>query len=143
VAVVVDRLFPIAAVVTPNRRETEVLAGMDVGTPDEARAAAARIRERGARAVLVKGVRDGGDFLDLLVGEGVEEVYRRPELPGGETHGTGCTFSAAIAAGLGRGDGLPAAVARAKDFVWRAIRDARPVGGGSRPLNHQVGTDRG
>lgn len=141
VAALVDRLFPVAAVVTPNRRETEVLAGMDVATPDDARAAAARIRERGARAVLVKGVRDGGDFVDLLVGDDVDEVYRRPELPGGETHGTGCTFSAAITAGLGRGDALPDAVARAKDFVWRAIRGARPVGGGSRPLDHHVGPD--
>jgi hydroxymethylpyrimidine/phosphomethylpyrimidine kinase len=131
-------LFPLAAVVTPNRQETEALTGRPLRGPADARDAGLTILEDGPRAVLVKGVRDGGEFLDVLVTrDGVRE-YRMPALDVPETHGTGCTFSSAIAAGLAGGRDLADAVARAKDFVWRAIRDAVPVGGGSLPLNHRV-----
>jgi hydroxymethylpyrimidine/phosphomethylpyrimidine kinase len=133
-----ERLFPIAAVVTPNRAEAEALAGMEVNDLEAAHEAAHRILGTRAPAVLVKGIPDGDDIVDLLVTREVESVHRLPALRVDATHGTGCTLSAAIAAGLGLGHPLPEAVRRAKGFVWRAIRDAFPVGGGSLPLNHLV-----
>jgi hydroxymethylpyrimidine/phosphomethylpyrimidine kinase len=131
----VARLFPLAAVVTPNREEAEVLLDGPIGDLEGARTAARVILDAGAKAVVVKGVTDG---VDLFVSEEAEEVLTRPMLDVGPTHGSGCTFSSAIAAGLARGDSLLEAVRTAKDFVWRAIRDAVAVGGGGVPLNHQV-----
>jgi len=138
VAALTADLFPLAAVVTPNREETEVLAGGPVDGLDAARDAAREVLGTGAGAVLVKGLADGGDLVDLLVTESGEREYRRPRLDVGETHGTGCTFSSAIAAGLARGLDLETAVGGAKDYVWRAIGAAAPVGGGSLPLDHLV-----
>jgi len=133
------RLFPLAAVVTPNREEAEVLLGGEVTGLEGARRAARTVLESGAAAALVKGVEVGDEIADLLLdAKGREEVFARPKLATGPTHGSGCTFSAAIAAGLARGESLRRAVAVAKDFVWRAIRDAYAVGGGSVPLNHHV-----
>jgi len=132
------RLFPLAAVVTPNREEAEVLLGDAVPDLDGARRAAEAILLSGAGAVLVTGIEAGDEITDLLVHDGGEEVFTAPKLDVGPTHGSGCTFSAAIATGLAAGLDLVPAVARAKDFVWRAIRDAYPVGGGSVPLDHHV-----
>jgi hydroxymethylpyrimidine/phosphomethylpyrimidine kinase len=138
VSALTSRLFPLAAIVTPNRAEAAALAGSDVETLADARSAAARILETGAVSVLVKGIPQEGEMVDLLVLDGDEAEFRRPELPGAATHGTGCTLSSAIAAGLGLGHPLEESVRQAKDFVWRSIRDAFPVGGGSLPLNHLV-----
>ncbi|MEN8148752.1 MAG: bifunctional hydroxymethylpyrimidine kinase/phosphomethylpyrimidine kinase [Planctomycetota bacterium] len=132
------RLFPLASVITPNREETEVLTGTDVRNLPDARRAAAMLRDTGVAAVLVKGIETEDEVTDLLVFEGGEEILAAPRLDVGPTHGSGCTFSAAIVAGLARGVGLVDAVTAAKDFVWRAIRDATAVGGGSVPLNHHV-----
>jgi len=132
------RLFPLAAVVTHNREEAEVLLGSDVTDLDGARRAAEAILTSGAGAVLVTGMAHGGEITDLLVHTGGEETFTAPRLDVGPTHGSGCTFSSAIAAGLATGHDLVTAVARAKDFVWRAIRDAYAVGEGSVPLDHHV-----
>jgi hydroxymethylpyrimidine/phosphomethylpyrimidine kinase len=131
----VARLFPLAAVVTPNREEAEILLEGKIEDLDGARSAARVILDAGAKAVVVKGVTDG---VDLLVSGDEEEVLSRPMLDVGPTHGSGCTFSSAIAAGLAWGETLNDAVRAAKDFVFRAIRDATPVGGGSVPLDHHV-----
>jgi hydroxymethylpyrimidine/phosphomethylpyrimidine kinase len=129
-------LFPLATIVTPNREEAEVLFNRPVRDLVAAREAVRSIADLGPRAVLLKGVREGSEFVDLLFDEEGAREFRHPALPVGATHGTGCTLSSALAAGLAEGLPLDAAVGRATDYVWRAIRSARPVGGGGLPLNH-------
>ncbi len=137
VAVVRDRLLPRARVVTPNRFEAEVLAEQPVASVADARRAAARIRARGAAAVLVTGGHfDTDESVDVLDdGGGVVEL-RGPRLDGRQTRGTGCTLSAGIAAGLAAGLPLAEAAARAKRRVEEAIRSAAGPGHGPGPLHH-------
>ena len=136
-ALVRTRLLPRAALLTPNRREAEVLAGHPITTRQHAADAAARLREMGAAAVVVTGGdQDGPDAVDLLDdGHGVSEL-RGTKLESRATHGTGCTFSAAIAAHLARGAALGDAVVAAKRYVEAAIDHAHPLGHGYGPLNH-------
>jgi hydroxymethylpyrimidine/phosphomethylpyrimidine kinase len=131
-----------ATLVTPNRAEAEVLAGMKIRTPDQAADAARRILDFGPRAVLVKGILDRDDVVDLLAQATEQREFRRPRIEVRATHGSGCTLSSALAAALALGLDLPQAVESAKDFVWRAIESAWPVGGGSLPLDHLVGRPR-
>lgn len=138
VAALRSRLFPLATLITPNREETEALVGGEVRDLRAAREAGRELLADGPDAVIVKGVRDGEDLVDVLVAADATTEFRRPVLPVGETHGTGCTFSSAIAAGLASGLAPMDAVERAKDYVWRAIRGAFPVGGGALPLDHRV-----
>jgi hydroxymethylpyrimidine/phosphomethylpyrimidine kinase len=94
----------------------------------------------GAGAALVKGGHGEGDELVDLLWDGREErSWRRPRIRTRNTHGTGCTLSAGIAAGLARGDALELAVERALDFVARAISTAPALGNGNGPVNHFVG----
>ena len=139
----VDRLIPIARVVTPNLPEAQALSGIAAATPAAIREMARRIHAMGARAVVIKGghreaesaaidlLFDGGDFVEI-VGE---------RIAGGGAHGTGCAFSAAIAAGLARGLELEDAVREAKDYVARAIRASFTLGAG-RPLLDHFARDR-
>ena len=139
VALVRDRLLPRARVVTPNRLEAEVLAGQPVRSMDDARRAAARIRMQGAAAVLVTGGHfDADESIDLLDDGGAVVELRGPRIEGRHTHGTGCTFSAAVAAGLAAGLPLPDAAGAAKRYVEGAIRNAAPLEarGGPRSLHH-------
>ncbi len=131
-----ERLLPLAEVVTPNLGEAEVLTGIQIKTQAEMRSAAGRIRELGPRYVVVKG--------GHLVGEPTDILYdgaRFYELPGERietrhTHGTGCTFSAAIASYLARGLETPEAVAAAKRYITEAIRHAPGIGHGHGPTGH-------
>jgi hydroxymethylpyrimidine kinase/phosphomethylpyrimidine kinase len=101
------------------------------------RHAAARITELGARSVLVKGGHlDGPETLDILYHDGVFTELRAPRLETRHTHGTGCSYSAAIAAFLARGLGMPEAVRRAHSFVHEAIRTNPGLGAGAGPLNY-------
>lgn len=132
-----DRLVPLARLVTPNLEEAAILGDRPVGTPDEMRDAAERILDLGCGAVLVKGGHlEGDEVVDILVTPEGERVWRAPKLPVGNAHGTGCTLSAAIAAGLARGAVLETAVDAALAYTRRAIETAPRLGGGSRPLNH-------
>lgn len=137
---IVARLFPLATLVTPNLAEAAVLAGGAVGpNRAEMRAAAGRLRERGARAVLVKGGDAGGATSDDLLLEGNAcRVFSAPRIATRNTHGTGCTLSSAIAAHLAHGAELPDAVAAAKDYVSAALAaaDRLDVGHGHGPLHH-------
>jgi hydroxymethylpyrimidine/phosphomethylpyrimidine kinase len=130
-------LLPRAFVVTPNSLEASALAGMQVRTVDEARAAAERIAALGAAAVIVKGGHlPHGDAIDLFF-DGREFVeLRAPRIETRHTHGTGCTFSSAIAANLALGRPLGDAVARAKAYLTDAIRQAPGLGAGHGPLGH-------
>ena len=137
VALVRDRLLRRARVVTPNRFEAEVLAEQPVASLDDARRAAARIRARGAAAVIVTGGHfDTDESVDVLDDGGVVVELRGPRIVSRHTHGTGCTFSAAIAAGLAAGLPLAEAAARAKRYVEGAIRNAAGPGRGPGPLHH-------
>jgi hydroxymethylpyrimidine/phosphomethylpyrimidine kinase len=130
------RLFPLAAVVTPNLYETSALIGEEVETLASMRDAAKRLLEFGPRAVLVKGGHlEGTDAVDVFYdGDRVEELVG-PRYETLTLHGTGCALSAAIAARLAHGDELLSAVAFAKEFVSGAIRRGIAVGSGYGPVN--------
>ncbi len=126
-----------AHLVTPNAHEAAILADMPVRTREEARDAARRIHAFGAAAVIVKGGHLGGhEAVDVLFDghEVVELRARRIQTP--HTHGTGCTFSAAITAYLAQGQALGRAVELAKAYVTTAIEHGLPIGQGRGPLNH-------
>lgn len=130
------QLLPLALVVTPNRREAEVLAGMEIRDDEGVREASRRILAMGPRYVLVKGGHASGDAVDWLY-DGKELLpYSSPRIDSANTHGTGCTLSAAIAANLALGRGVPQAVAGAKEYITAAIRHAYPLGKGHGPVNH-------
>jgi hydroxymethylpyrimidine/phosphomethylpyrimidine kinase len=131
------RLFPLATLVTPNLPEAARLADMTIETPADMRRAAVRLRERGARAVLVKGGHLAGDpVIDLLYAEGAFHEFSDRRIRTEHTHGTGCALSAGIAAQLARGAELTEAVGRARAFVRRGLERAVVLGRGSSPINH-------
>jgi len=130
-------LIPLATLVTPNLDEARILVGADVATVEAMEDAARAILKMGARGALVKGGHMSGDrVVDVLAtGEGMRR-FAQPKLPTTSTHGTGCTLSAAVAAGLALGRPLERAVEDALDFVHRAIASAPGLGAGHGPLNH-------
>ena len=129
-------LLPRAALVTPNVPEAEALTGIPIATDADVRRAVCELVRMGARAVLLKGGHRQGDATDVLF-DGTEwHEFQAPRLATCHTHGTGCTYSAAIAAALALGEPLARAVARAKKFVHEAIRTNPGFGRGAGPLNH-------
>ncbi|MDX1983681.1 MAG: bifunctional hydroxymethylpyrimidine kinase/phosphomethylpyrimidine kinase [Bryobacteraceae bacterium] len=135
--VLAARLLPLAKLVTPNLHEAEALAGMAVGTLAEMEQAALRIQAMGAANVLVKGGHLAGDTTDLLLTEdGAVRLLPSLRIATVHTHGTGCTYSAAITAGLALGETLEAAVVGAKEFITEAIRTNPGLGRGNGPVNH-------
>jgi hydroxymethylpyrimidine/phosphomethylpyrimidine kinase len=137
VAAVRKLLIPRAALLTPNAPEAETLTGLAVETTDDLRRAGEALLNAGARAVLMKGGHVAGDRLvDLLMTPDGETALEGPRLDTRHTHGTGCTLASACAAGLAQGLSLTEAVARAWDYVHRAIETAPGLGGGHGPLDH-------
>ncbi|MEO0743280.1 MAG: bifunctional hydroxymethylpyrimidine kinase/phosphomethylpyrimidine kinase [Bacteroidota bacterium] len=132
------RMLPLARLATPNVHEAEALTGQTIRTLDEAQAAAAAIHAMGARAVLVKGGHLDGeaDAVDVLYDGTTFAFFRSPRIDTPNTHGTGCTYASAIAAGLARGFDLATAVGRAKAYLTQAIRQALPLGHGHGPVHH-------
>jgi hydroxymethylpyrimidine/phosphomethylpyrimidine kinase len=142
VSAVIRALLPVAHVITPNLAEAARLLGVPPATTEGEMADQAKaLYALGARAVLVKGGhRDGAEAVDVLF-EGRDITrFAGPRIETPHTHGTGCTLSAAIAAGLARGQGLHAAVAEAKAFVTKGLQAGLTlgVGTGSGPLDHLV-----
>lgn len=137
--VLARRLLPLCALVTPNLPEAAILTGMAVrGEADMVRAGE-RLVEMGAGAALVKGGHAAGaDVVDVLVGGPSPRVFRRPRIDAGDTHGTGCTLSAAVTAGLAHGRTVEEAAEDALDFVARALAAAPGLGAGHGPLNHMI-----
>jgi hydroxymethylpyrimidine/phosphomethylpyrimidine kinase len=137
VSILKTRLFPIAAVVTPNVSEAAALCGTVVDSPTTAREAAKRIVDLGPEAVVIKGGHWGGaEALDLVLHAGTFIEFPVTRVNVGAVHGAGCTFASAIAAGLALGDDIPAAVHRAKRYVTGAIEHSFEIGRGARLLNH-------
>ena len=132
VEAMVERLFPLATVVTPNVDEAEMLSGLRPRDAAESQEAGRRILDRGARAVLIKGGHLGGEnSADVLVTPAATRSFRAPRIDTQPVHGTGCVFSAAIATHLGHGHDLEQSIALSKELVGRAIRSARHVGRGA------------
>jgi hydroxymethylpyrimidine/phosphomethylpyrimidine kinase len=139
VAAVRDRLVPLAACVTPNLDEAELLVGFAVRDPDAMQQAGEALVAMGAGAALVKGGHlAGNELVDLLVTPAGTTRFTRPRLDTRATHGTGCTLSAAITAGLALGLTLDATVPRALDYLQAAMRAAPGLGGGHGPVGHGV-----
>ena len=131
-----ERLLPLATVVTPNLPEAEALLGRPVRTLVEMREAARALRAMGPRAVVVKGGHLEGDAVDVFWdGERVEDLPA-PRIDTRNTHGTGCTYSAAIAARLALGEPPLDAVRGAKAYLTEAIRGSYAVGRGHGPVDH-------
>ena len=130
------RLLPLAAVVTPNIPEAEALTGTKIVSDADVRRAAESIVAMGARSVVVKGGHREGPATDLFYDGSDYREFTAPRFDTVNTHGTGCTFASAVAAGLARGMAVTEAVALAKDYVTEAIRSSFPIGQGHGPLNH-------
>ena len=134
-----ERLVPLAALVTPNLDEASILVGEAVRTPDHMERAGRALLRLGAQAALVKGGHLSGEtVVDVLVTDGEARRFSHPRIDTTSTHGTGCTLSAAVTAGLAHGRPLLRAVEDALDFVQRALAAAPGLGAGHGPLNHFV-----
>jgi hydroxymethylpyrimidine/phosphomethylpyrimidine kinase len=132
-----ESLLPLATLLTPNVHEARALTGLPVRTPAEAEAAGRRLLAAGAGAVLVKGGHlEERPATDVLVTATGVRVFPGEYLDARHTHGTGCTYSAAIATQLAHGWPLEEAIARAKAYVTEAIRAGLPVGHGTGPTDH-------
>jgi hydroxymethylpyrimidine/phosphomethylpyrimidine kinase len=130
------RLLPLATVATPNLDEVAQLTGVEVAAERDLRRAAGAILEFGPRWALIKGGHLDGDAVDLLT-DGTEEHWlRAARHDNRHTHGTGCTLASAIASYLALGDGVPGAVAAAKEYVTGAIAAGFPLGRGIGPVDH-------
>ncbi|MCC6345284.1 MAG: bifunctional hydroxymethylpyrimidine kinase/phosphomethylpyrimidine kinase [Bryobacterales bacterium] len=134
-----DKLLPHSFLITPNLHEASALSGISVNSEEEMEKAAVRLREMGAANVLVKGGHLTGSAADLLLdSSGRIHWFPSPRFDTPHTHGTGCTYSAAITACLAIGLPLQEAVRRAKLFIAEAIRTNPGLGHGSGPVNHHA-----
>lgn len=134
----VKRLLPLAALVTPNVPEAEALTGLHAESPDDLPRLAEHMLAFGCSAVLVKGGHLPGErVVDVLrTVDGLEERFEGPRVETRSNHGTGCTLASAIATGVGEGLTLVSAVERARRYVVRALQTAPGFGQGHGPLNH-------
>ncbi len=131
-------LMPLARAVTPNIPEAEALSGRSIGSAQQAREAARRIHDLGAASVIITGghARWEDENIDLLFDGHVFHEFHTARIDTRHTHGTGCTFASAVAAGLALGRELPDAVARAQQYVAGAIAHALGIGHGRGPIDH-------
>lgn len=142
VEALIKHIIPLATLVTPNVPEAEKLSGVDIGDAEDARVAAKVIvEELGANAAIVKGGHlKGNEALDVLYHDGKFREYSAPFVEGC-THGTGCSFSAAIAANLAKGKSLEEAIAVAKKFITMGIYYGIRIGRGHCPVNQNAWRD--
>ncbi|SRR6266487_2035382 len=138
VQAMLNQLFPRARVVTPNLPEAEALSGRRIASAEDARDAARTIHEMGAAAVIITGGHRSAEdeVVDLLFDGHAFHEFRAPRVDSRHTHGTGCTFASAVAAGLALGHGLPDAARRAQRYVGGAMAHAPGIGHGRGPLDH-------
>lgn len=137
VAALMDKLLPLADIVTPNIPEAEVLCGRAISTEDDMEAAAKQLVGKTSGAVLVKGGHGTERADDVLVTEHGRVVWlRHKRIETENTHGTGCTLSSAIACGLAQDFDMQASVSKAKNYVTGALQYGLSLGRGNGPLNH-------
>jgi hydroxymethylpyrimidine/phosphomethylpyrimidine kinase len=132
----VEKILPLTTVITPNAQEAALLTGLEVTNVDDMKQAAQRLREMGAKNVVVT-----GGHLDvatdlLSFGNGDTQMFKSERLELNFTHGTGCAFSSSIACHLAQGRPLAEAVLLAKAYVTAAITNGSPIGKGINPVNH-------
>eukprot|EP00189_Rhodosorus_marinus_P010448 CAMPEP_0184743020 /NCGR_PEP_ID=MMETSP0315-20130426/5920_1 /TAXON_ID=101924 /ORGANISM="Rhodosorus marinus, Strain UTEX LB 2760" /LENGTH=268 /DNA_ID=CAMNT_0027214107 /DNA_START=95 /DNA_END=901 /DNA_ORIENTATION=+ len=142
-SVLKSELLPLATLVTPNMPEASALLGREVVTNEDAKAAAYDLQKLiqssgGSGAVLVKGghAENPDASVDILYDGKEFQAFSAPRLNTRCTHGTGCTLASACAAWLARGESIPSAVEKAKQYVYEAMSNAEPLGKGQGPLNH-------
>jgi hydroxymethylpyrimidine/phosphomethylpyrimidine kinase len=141
--VLIEKLFPLPYLVTPNLYEAEIITGLKIKNVEQMVKAAKKILKMGPKNVLVKGghLCEEQDAIDILVNN-EEKIYRfaSPRIKTKNTHGTGCTYSSAIAAELAKGYALNDAIKTAKKYIDSAIKNAQflQIGHGHGPLNHMV-----
>jgi hydroxymethylpyrimidine/phosphomethylpyrimidine kinase len=135
----IEKLIPIADVLTPNVDEAASLTGLEVTNLDQMRVAAAKLHEMGSTAVVVTGghLDKAIDLLSFTTKRGIEEeVFKAERQRSNSTHGTGCAFATAMACHLALDRGLPEAALLAKTYVTAAIAAGHPLGRGTGPLHH-------
>ena len=132
----IQEVIPLAQVLTPNIPEAEKIAGISIHSVEDMKQAARIIHKMGCQTVLVKGGHAQGDALDLLFDGEEFYSFSAPRIDTKNTHGTGCTYSSAIAANLALGLPLQEAVGQAKEYVTTASRHALPIGKGNGPTHH-------
>jgi hydroxymethylpyrimidine/phosphomethylpyrimidine kinase len=137
------RLVPLATVVTPNIPEAEALAGLRLKNEKTIREAAQRILDMGAQSVVIKGGHRRGPAVDIFYDGNKFLPLKVPRIKTRHTHGTGCTFSAAITAYLAQGFELETAVVLSKRYITQAIKKAFPIGSGHSPVHHFYNLWRG
>ncbi len=131
-----QKLLPHAVLVTPNIPEAEALTGMSIQSGEDMIAAARRLRDFGCKAALIKGGHAVGPPVDVLATADGIKTFTGTRFQTRHTHGTGCTHSAAITAGLARGHSVDEAIRSAKSYVEAAIASAPDLGRGNGPVNH-------
>ena len=136
VSTLIERLIPLATVVTPNLNEAKALTGLDITDVNGMKEAARRIREMGTSCVVVKGGHLEGQAIDVLYDGDTYELFEAERIDTVNTHGTGCTFASAVAAELAKGLDIKNAVAVAKAYLTDAIQHAGSIGGGHGPVHH-------
>lgn len=136
IGVLKKSLLPLATIITPNIPETEVLAEMEIRSPEDMETAAGQIYRNYHCAVLCKGGHSLNDANDLLYTSEGAEWFRGRRIDNPNTHGTGCTLSSAIASNLAKGKTIEQAVKNAKEYISGALEDMLDLGKGSGPLNH-------
>lgn len=131
-----QELLPLAAVITPNIPEGEILSGMRIQTEEDMTVAAKQIGDAYGCAVLLKGGHNVNDANDLLYAKGELKWFHGKRIDNPNTHGTGCTLSSAIASNLAKGYDLETSVRSAKDYISGALSAMLDLGHGSGPMNH-------
>ena len=137
-AVYQTHLFPLATLITPNRREAELLSGMEIADVTGAETAVSKIHNSGAQNILLKSIPHEDGLVDILSDGAAITHFTTPKIETNNTHGSGDTLSAAICAFLATGEGLETAVAKAQTFTHNAIRQAvhLQLGAGHGPVWH-------
>lgn len=136
VEALIQNIIPLADVLTPNIPEAEKIAGMRISSISDMESAAQKIHRMGCRAVVIKGGHATGNALDILFDGKEFYHFDSIRIDTKNTHGTGCTFSSAIASQLSKGVALYTAVERAKDYVTMAIEHSLAIGKGCGPTHH-------
>jgi hydroxymethylpyrimidine/phosphomethylpyrimidine kinase len=137
-----QRLIPLATVVTPNLFEAEAMLNMKIRTIEDMKTAARELKKTGCKWIVIKGghLQNEKEAVDVVFEGQNFYVLKTPRFETKNTHGTGCTFSSAIAAGLAKGYEPLKAIEQAKQYITEAIKQSFPIGSGHGPTNHFVGT---
>ena len=140
--IVKQKLIPLATVVTPNLFEAEAMLNMKIKTIEDIKTAARELKKTGCKWIVIKGghLQNEKEAIDVIFDGQKFHLLKSPRFETKNTHGTGCTFSSAIAAGLAKGYEPLKAIQQAKQFIAEAIRQSFPIGRGHGPTNHFVGT---